>query len=140
MRKFNPRFLIPFLVLLICGCGNPLGRRAIDGRVTLDGAPLKSGNINFIPKQSGGVGSGTIISQGEYHLEDDKGLPPGTYLVQVFSPSESTSSPAPMGAPGRLPPPAVERIPPQYNVNSTLEVVVTESGSINFDFDLKTTR
>ena len=140
MRKFNSRFLILFLVLLIYGCGNPLGRRAIDGQITLNGVPLKSGNINFIPKQSGGVSSGTLISQGKYCLEDEKGLPPGKYLVQIYSPSESTLSPSSQGTPGALPPPAIEQIPPQYNLNSTLEVVVTESESTNFDFDLKTTR
>ena len=140
-QRFWSGCLVLCLVVTWCGCGpgNPLGRRAISGSVTLDGAPLDQGSIQFSPQQQqGGVGSGAVISNGGYTIAADKGLPPGKYLVRIFS-AEQPDVPVPKGPPGSVPiPPATERIPPEYNANSDKIVEVTAAGSNQFDFDIRT--
>lgn len=129
-----------------CGTGNPLGRQAISGNVTLDGAPLDRGTIQFSPRRSsGGVGSGAVIDGGTYTLPAEKGLPPGEYLVRLFS-AESVEAPVPAAPPTEsdLPPgfrptkTGKERIPARYNVQSDLFVIVTTDGPNRFDFDIQT--
>lgn len=126
-----------------CGAGNPLGRRAVSGQVTLDGSPLDHGVVEFSPQQPGGVTSGTLIQDGRYTIHTLQGLPPGKYLVRLFSPSRSAepSADGPPGPPfpGRQPgEPAKERIPPQYNLQSDLVVEVVADGDNAFDFDVRT--
>lgn len=126
-----------------CGSGNPLGRKAVSGRVTLDDQPLEQGSISFEPetKEKGGVRSGATIAAGEYAMTADKGLPPGKYIVRIYA-SEG-AAPAPGASPGgELPAPGSQLpgkslIPPQYNVKSDLVREVTAGGDNRFDFQLK---
>jgi hypothetical protein len=121
-----------------CGPGNPLGRQPVAGKVTLDGKPLATGNIRFAPQQSGGVASGAVITEGQYRLETLHGLPPGKYQVQIYSATAAPMPPEKMAVAGSLPPPAVERIPPQYNTASKLSVEVRAGDAGAFDFQLQT--
>jgi hypothetical protein len=141
-KWMHTRFLLLLLLMILpaCGPGNPLGRRAIDGRITLDGSPLESGHIQFIPQASGGVSSGAIIAQGGYELETLKGLPPGKYHVQIFSPQPMPDTAQHNGSPGAATGalrPGIELIPAKYNTTTTLAADVARSGSTTFDFDLK---
>ncbi len=138
----NTRLFL-FLLLTVlpaCGPGNPLGRRAIDGRITLDGSSLESGHIQFIPEESGGVSSGTVIVQGGYYkLETLKGLPPGKYYVQIFSPQDAPATggnAAQQNTPTGALKFGVELLPAKYNTATTLVVEVSGSGPTTFDFDL----
>lgn len=142
-HKWMHARLLLFLLLVAlpaCGPGNPLGRRPIDGRITLDGLPLESGHIQFTPQASGGVSGGAIIAQGIYRLETQKGLPPGKYHVQIFSPQQTPEAPSnaaqPNGPTGALRL-GVELIPTKYNTATTLAAEVPSSGSTTFDFNLK---
>jgi hypothetical protein len=130
-------WIVLLLVLPACGPSNPLGRRAITGRVTLDGAALESGHIDFAPQKPDGVASGAMIVQGEYQMKMQQGLPPGKYIVRISSPEMAKGSAA-SAAPAGVPPPGIERVPRQYNAESTLTTEVTASGPTRFDFDLKT--
>ena len=130
--------LLGLTLLAAAGCGkdNPLGRRAISGSITLDGQPLSHGNIEFAPRNPAGVGSGVMITDGQYAITEQHGLPPGDYDVRIFSPN--TDSPAPEGPPGPLGPPAVEeRIPARYNAETELSVTVAADGPTVFDFSLE---
>ena len=126
-----------------CGARNPLDRQAVSGRVTLDGSPLDHGIVEFSPRQPRGVTSGALIQDGGYTIDSSHGLPPGKYLVRLFSATRSAEPPAD-GPPGPPPPgrkpgePAKERIPPRYNVQSDLVVEVAARGANAFDFDVHT--
>ena len=124
-----------------CGPGNPLGRRAVSGKIALDGAPLDNGNIRFMPRASDGVSTGAVIdARGEYRIEKLQGLPPGKYRVEIYSNHQTKAKSSPPTAhrsAGGFPPPGIERIPPKYNLQSTLTVEMTPSGPTQFDFDLK---
>lgn len=142
LKRLCARWLWLLLLMTLPGCGpeNPLGRRAIDGHITLDGSPLASGHIQFVPQDAGGVSSGAIIAQGSYKLEAPKGLPPGKYYVQIFSPRKEAKA-DPLVQQTDEPPgpfqPATETIPARYNRDTTLAADVPPSGSTTFDFDLK---
>jgi len=126
-----------FLLLAGCGPGNPLGREAISGEVTLEGKPLATGNIEFTPLEPGGVSSGETISGGRYDVEAMKGLPPGRYRVRIYSSEKSTAPPTPEEA--ALPAlhrPGVERIAPRFNTASQLVAEVTAGGPNRFDYQV----
>ena len=119
-----------------CGPGNPLGRKAISGKVTLDGKPLEQGNIAFQPLAAKGTSTGGVIASGSYSIKTDKGLPPGKYRVRInaaaaASPVDPNQPPGPAAAPAASP-----LIPPKYNTQSQLECEVTEARPNQFDFDL----
>jgi hypothetical protein len=122
--------------VLVAGCGpaNPQGRMAISGRVTLEGQPLDQGSIQFTALEGdSGIGSGGVIQNGSYSIETEKGLPPGKYRVRIFS-GESAGAPADE-MPGESSEAPRERIPAQYNTESTLEIEVAP-GKTTFDFNL----
>jgi hypothetical protein len=68
---------------MACGCGGS-PRAAVRGMVTIDGAPLPEGSIDFIPVDAHAAQTaGAKISQGEYEIAADRGLRPGEYRVQI---------------------------------------------------------
>jgi hypothetical protein len=129
----------PFLALCGCSEANPLGRRAITGTVNYQGQPLEYGAIRFEPTgKANTVEGGAVITQGKYQIPEDLGLPPGTYKVWIISP-ESGALASVEEAPGETPrvPAGRDRIPAQYNVETTLVAEVTATGKAEFNFDLK---
>lgn len=123
-----------------CGPGNPLGREAVSGKVVVDGQPLPRGLIHFVPrKQQGTTRTGTVITNGEYALPTEKGLPPGEYVVSLLA-VERTEILNPNTPPGSesFAREKRQRIPVQYNLKSELVREVTNKGPNVFDFDIKT--
>jgi hypothetical protein len=121
------------------GCGPRSDRLEISGEVKLDGAPLDSGSIRFA--STGGekiFATGAMITNGEYYIPQEKGLPPGTYQLEINAPDTDAPLVVYPSAPGepRAPPTAPERIPPEYNVNSKHRVEVTEDGDNHFTFEI----
>jgi hypothetical protein len=91
MKKLNLlcRFALLLPILLALGCGNS-GRVSISGRVTLDGAPLPTGSITFIPEQGNrGPTAGAAIEDGEYFIDGAKGPMPGPHRIEIRA-TEST--------------------------------------------------
>jgi hypothetical protein len=122
-------------LLLLSGCDdNPLGRQAIDGTVTLDGAPLSHGNIRFEPKTPGdSTAAGAVIAAGRFDIERQQGLPPGDYRVSISSPTYLATANRSDDEGGL----AEELVPARYNRETTLEVTVTSAGNNQFSFDLR---
>lgn len=80
-------FLLFALVGLSSGCseGRP-ERVAVSGRVTIDGAPLQHGSVQFMPAE-GRLAGGSLDDQGRFVLtcyEKDDGVIPGKYKVRVL--------------------------------------------------------
>jgi hypothetical protein len=83
---------------------------------------------------------GGVIKDGEYHIPQDKGLPPGTYRVEISAadkggPKLQRSAP---GQPAMMT--AAERIPPDYNTDSKHTIEVSTSSDNHFDFDVVSKR
>lgn len=149
MRSLNwPRLVVGFasfpvlgaLLFLVTGCGtnDPLGRRAVNGTVTLDGTSLASGTISFQPTEQGTTSSGAAISDGKYSISRDKGLPKGKYRVVINAIKPGTGMTLPAGKmPGEeVGTPPVEWIPPEWNSKSQQIVEVPPSGAVNFTHEI----
>lgn len=137
--------IIAALVGFSLGCGgtaNPLGRQAVSGAVTLDGAPVSNGTIRFEPFDAKGkvTASGAIITAGRYSLRQNDGLPPGKYSVTISSHGD-TSKPLPtdpneaMNAAAKEEIPT-ELIPARYNAATELVIEITKDGKGPVDFKL----
>jgi hypothetical protein len=128
------------LAAALAGCGgeNPLGRKAISGKVTLNGQPLENGTIEFAPQVEGGVSSGGIISGGAYSIAAEQGLPVGKYRVAIVD--QQPAAPLPPGhKPGDdLPPPPKPQIGPEWNTQSKQTIEVKKEGPFQFDFPVTT--
>src|SRR5262245_46127357 len=129
------------LLVGVSGCGPRSDRLAISGRVTLDAVPLDSGSIRFTSKEGGKLfAAGAVVQNGEFHIPAEKGLPPGSYHVEMYAPDTKAPLVVYRGAPGQpqMPPTAPERIPPEYNVNSKTTVDVAADKDNHFEFDIVT--
>jgi len=129
------------MVVLCCGCGgDPLGRKAISGTVTIDGAPVEMGNIGFEPQGGGelALSSGSAVTGGKFKIEADGGLPPGKYVVRIFVPKPGTGGTVadPSALPGEAVAPPEEMAPPEWNVKSTQTIEVKSDGTNDFKFDI----
>lgn len=137
-RSVSAGALVLALALIACGgCGPTSDRLEVSGDVKLDGAPLDDGTIRFTSQGSEKlVASGAMIESGQFNIPQEKGLPPGTYAVEISAPDTKAPLVVYKGAPGEpaLPPTAPERIPPAYNKNKTIEV--TADGDNHFTFDI----
>ncbi|MEJ7636561.1 MAG: hypothetical protein WKF75_00865 [Singulisphaera sp.] len=127
------------VIVALGGCdgGDGLPRQAIAGTVTLDGKPLDYGSILFTTLGDGSTMSGgSLIADGRYAIARDQGLVPGSYRVAIYAPdvgSKSSTSELPTQL-GKLP---TDRIPPRYNMETTLTAQVEKGGANDFVFDLK---
>jgi hypothetical protein len=124
---------------ILTGCGPSSDRLAVSGEVTLNGTPLDQGAIRLTSTGTEKLrASGGMIQNGEFHIPQEKGLPPGTYLVEISAPDTSVPPVVYKGVPGEpvLPPTAPERIPPEFNANSKKTVDVSADSDNHFVFEI----
>jgi hypothetical protein len=121
--------------LLLTGCGGAAGPELgkVSGRVTLDGQPLANAVVRFQPAGAGGTYStGRTDADGNYQLRysrDQYGALIGSHRVSV-----STAAPDAEDKQGN-PSPVRERVPVQYNAESSL-IHEVEAGSNEIDLEL----
>lgn len=93
MSIFRTRYAaylaVAILTMSANGCGGKGDgpqRYHVSGKVTFRGKPVPKGFITFRPdnsKQNTGPGSGAAIENGEYTLENGKGVVGGPYIVEI---------------------------------------------------------
>lgn len=141
VRRPFPRLigglLVAGMLLPACGCGRRDGRMPIKGAVTLDGEPVASGVVSFLPATAakGSTVAGAIVSRGRYELPPSKGLQPGDYRVEIRVPKPTgrvTTDPAT----GESAPETQEAAPARYNERSELKATVGP-GMGDLDFRLE---
>lgn len=127
------------LALLASGCGG--GYAAVQGTVTLDGAPVDTGYLTFVPTDAAlGPSGRASIANGRYAMDASGQLKPGAYRVEIYAQRKTgkkirAGSPAP---PGTMIDEEVEAIPAKYNTQTTL-TREAKAGGNTFDFDLSST-
>ena len=134
--------IITIMATLLCvGCGSDDGmnRKAISGKVTVDGKAIPNGAVSFEPLQKGGIGSGAVITAGAYTIAAKDGLPPGKYRVRI----NGTEGPGFKMSPGKMPgdeemPPTKELVPAKWNSDSKEDIEVKDAGPNQFDFTITT--
>ncbi|HLW64812.1 MAG TPA: hypothetical protein VKS79_05785 [Gemmataceae bacterium] len=121
-------------IILCAGCNSGSPKAKIHGKVTLDGQPVPTGSIAFIPNDGQGQTAGAIIKDGTYEAE----VPVGSMRVEIRygkvvgkrklydtadSPTVDTTE---------------EQIPPRYNTQSEItETISKDKPEINFDLKSK---
>jgi hypothetical protein len=139
---------LPMLALLflpcLTGCGGSEGpeRVAVSGEVRLDGRPLASGVIRFIPSgDNEGPAAVAIVKDGAYELPKSEGPVPGPQRVEIeatdylgFAIDDEAAYAANVEQRGgRVP---KNPVPEAYNRRSTLTAEIKPDGSQKFDFTL----
>lgn len=124
-------FLLAFAVVL-SGCGS--GKPVMEGRVTLDGAPIGKGSILLMPANGKGQTAGTGIVDGQYRMEVSEGpmkviisSPQKTDRTQHFATPENTANTVPV---------YIDVVPERYNEATELLVTI-RPGRNEFDFALE---
>lgn len=132
---FNTLSLLLLAGAVFSGCSksDPLNRQAVSGNILFGGEALATGSIEFHPTASGGTMSGAVITNGKYSISADRGIPPGEYIVRIYSADETSE---PIEIPGESNLIAVEKIPEEYNVSSDLSRTVKDGEKNTFDFEI----
>jgi hypothetical protein len=127
-----------FLVVAAgCAGKDPFGRLPVSGTVTFNGAPLESGSVQFVAGDPGpgpGVRAAAAVVNGRYSIPQEQGLRPGEYRVVI-----SSGDPARMIAAGKgryRDTVAEERVPPQYNIQTTLRAEVRDGAANTFNYEI----
>ncbi len=130
--------LVACIVLLFAtGCGGESGpsRQPVVGSVTLDGKPLPSGTITFLPSDQGPAASAEL-SEGGYRIDRDAGPAPGHYTVEIVAVQPTGRRIRHPDLPSETTEEVRNVIPQQYNARTQLQVDVKPDAENRFDFEL----
>lgn len=117
----------------VAGCSPGTGELTVTGTVTLDGAPLKSGQIRFVSADGQGPTAGAVIADGKYSTV----LAPGEKLVEIRAAAEGPARPMYGEAPAAPPPRGGgELIPAKYNDATELKAQV-DADHVEHNFELQ---
>jgi hypothetical protein len=134
MRAQRFAFVFAFSLLVLVGCKDETADRiAITGTVTLKGAPLDTGSIQFMPEGAGNQ-AGATIANGKYEIAKAYGLTPGKYKVIISSGSPQTIDEN--QPPGQARPVAKDRVPAEWNSKSNQFIEVSKGGKTEFSFSI----
>lgn len=151
-NKFS-RLLLLGVALVLSGCGHKAKVVSVSGIVTLDGMPLANADVQFQPmategNSNPGYGShGKTDDQGRFSLtissqeSQAPGAVAGMHKVSISSGNNDKVAYDPrIGSPDGATPknkPPVEKVPNNYNSQSTLTFEVPLEGTDKANFDLK---
>lgn len=145
MKRVHPATTaccVGFICAVITGCSQSgIERVSVEGRITVDGAPLENGSILFIPQgEVRGPTSGGRVKGGQFRIKSERGPTLGLHRVEIRAdddlPDDLTEPTSFTNYDGFKPP--VNRIPARYNVRSDLVVEIKAEGNHDVDFDLST--
>lgn len=129
-------FVVAGLLLTIAGCGDK--QVHIRGKVTLNGKPIDTGAITFIPDESNkGQTAGASIALGEFQVVGNNLPQPGIYRVEIRS-QKKTGKQIPAGSPsppGTMVEQTIEAVPAKYNDKSELKREL-KAGDNDLNFEL----
>lgn len=140
-------------ILVFPGCASKAKIVPVSGVVTMDGMPLANADVQFQPmatdgNSNPGYGSyGKTDAQGRYSLtissqeSQAPGAVAGIHKVSIASgTSDKVTYDPKIGSPDGSSPknkPAPEKIPTQYNSQSSLTFEVPQTGTDKANFDLQ---
>ena len=135
--RANLSLLAGLAVMVGCSESGPQ-RAEVSGSVSIDGKPVESGSISFIPdKGNKGPSAGGPIENGKYRIPRDKGPVVGINQVQLSATRKTGKKiQDPTAKPGVLTDELVEAFPPEYNKSPGVHREI-KSGPNVVDFDVK---
>ena len=134
--RFDSYSLLGCMLLMsavaCAGCGQQAKKGAVSGKVTLDGQPLATGLIRFMPSDGGTATADGQIKDGEFNVS----VPPGEKRISISAQKVVGKKPSQMpGSP--MVDVTEEIVPARFNAQTTLTHTVT-LGLQQKDFELKT--
>jgi hypothetical protein len=127
-------FAIVMLGVFI-GCSADTKQGSVSGTVTLDGQPLKSGNIRFVPADGQTATADAAITDGQFTAT----MPPGEKKVSISAPKVTGKKRVYETPDSPMIDIVEELLPAEYNVRSTLTLNVAP-GDQSKDFELKSAK
>ena len=127
------------VAMVAAGCSRVPRRLALEGRVTVDGVPLESGAMAWIPtEQTGGPTCGGSITAGRFSIPAPEGARVGEYRVEITAsrPGDRADSMSLDGL--SMGYPMIQYLPARYNAKSELVAIVRSSGKNVYTFELTT--
>jgi hypothetical protein len=121
-----------FVSLAAGGCSSDSSKGTVSGTVTLDGQPLPSGLIRFVPVDGRTPSADATITDGEFSAE----VPIGEKQVSISAPKVVGKRPAYQAPDSPMIDIVEELLPARYNVKSELTLSVT-GGRQDAPFALK---
>lgn len=122
--------------LVLAGCGGTYNA-SVSGLATLDGSPLPSGSVAFIPSQAGPSSYAAIMNDGTYVVNTgrEEGLPAGEYTVTVVAREDSIEDKSGRG----LPPTPGKQITPDWYTSKGSSPLKFTVGSGSNEINLELT-
>ncbi|MBN2296405.1 MAG: hypothetical protein JXM70_28510 [Pirellulales bacterium] len=78
-------FLVAAMIWLLPGCESRPPRKAVCGTVTCAGEKADKGTVHFVPiRDTKGPPGTAYIIDGRYQLDQNGGIYPGTYRVEIM--------------------------------------------------------
>ncbi|MDR3620961.1 MAG: hypothetical protein P4L85_16535 [Paludisphaera borealis] len=110
-------------------------RQAVSGTVALDGKPLATGSITFVPVEGATAATAEVVD-GAFQTGRSTGPAPGRYQVEIVA-VQSTGKTIPHPD---FPETTIEEVrnlvPPRYNVKTELKAEVKPDANEPYKFDL----
>jgi hypothetical protein len=126
--------------LVLVGCGGGASLQPVEGKVTLDGAPLARAWVSLVPKDAAALKDkdlqgpfvGEADEQGMFKLgppgRPGEGAPAGEYTLAITTKHNASGD--------ETAPPPVEKAPPPYS-SPGVDFTVPAGGKTDANFDLK---
>lgn len=126
---------LALLAATILGCGDSEPKRVVvQGEVSFRGKPVNDGEIRLYPKAGTQAPmNGALIRDGRYVVDARKGMPPGTFRVEVTA---YRSRQHVDGGSVEKESEGTQYLPARFNSDSQLELIVPE-GSPPITHNLK---
>lgn len=136
------RVALTAAALISCGCGgggDGLDRRPVSGTVIIDGKPIDSALVTFLPVslEESPTPAATRVVDGAFSIGPEFGLVAGRYKVSISAVKEvrgkrSRKPAAPSDEFDTTP--TRESLPARYNAQTQLLADVTDAGPNDFSF------
>ena len=128
--------MLLIMAALVMGCGKKTGPtlHQVSGIVKLNGEPLDTGSISFIPTNGEGATAGGVIDEGKYSVK----VPAGAKRVEIKAPKVVGQRKAYDTADSPMIDIVKERLPAKYHAASTLTITI-KGNQKDADFDLNAT-
>ena len=122
---------------LVVGCGGDSGRKSVEGTVTLDGQPLPSGSVTFVPLPgTKSPTAGAKVVDGKFSIPAQKGTFDGKFRVEITA-TRASGRKVPDRWTGKLVDDYQQYLPARYNTASKLKADVQTGVSNRFEFSLE---
>ncbi len=132
-------YTIPLALVISClmlsGCGSRGPKTVpVSGIVTMNGKPLPTGSLMFVPEDRSLPSEGVNIADGKFQFR----AKPGKNKVEIRA-TRPPPGVAPANVGVKMPPGWnwVQYIPVRYNSQTELRAEVSDGGKNEFEFDLK---